>query len=809
MKSTALVYGSRKKSNTKPLEKKSILKILTDPKNLLYPISFFLSSLSLGYGLVPFSIAFFCGAYKKDLNKLILFLSIFLGTFFLNKDISPSLILITLILVLILGGKFKLSSKNSFFPSAFIGLFSSVLSGIIVGYYQNASIDFYRIALNGFLVFCLTFIFATSLKPIDKQFVFKELPEEVLIALSILIIFIVTSFSNLSSVGWNLTMIFYILLVLISAFILGIGAGTATGVCITLISSILIHDPRVFFPSLALCGLLAGSLRKLGKIGSSLGFLLGTSVFALYYTSSPESTISSVGSMTQLSAALFTFHMIPLRALSHFSDKIKPINLLNENISSYQLKVKEITSEKLKRFSEAFQELAKTFKENNDYSSTNGSQEVTALMDKLVDKVCKDCCLRGYCWEKNFYYTYQVTFKILEKLEEKGRIDQGDIPPAFLSKCQRIPDFIGTVNNTYEIFKVNTIWKNKLSENKEVFSKSLGNISGMISNLAQDLSTQVTFKTQAEQDLTKNLLEKGIHVIACTIHTNKLQKNEINLSIKGCDNQQNCSTMIEKIISGKMEKNFVKDTHTCQKNLSQNTCSLRFVEEQPYCILTGVAKDGKDHSSISGDHYTFLTGSDGKYILALSDGMGSGVIASKHSKTTINLLEQLFDSGLDQTLSLKLINSVLAIKTLEDSFTTLDLSIIDLYTAEVEFIKIGAVPTFIKRKNSVFQIQNYSLPVGVLSDLDPEMLKHRLSDGDFIVMLSDGMLEAFNNKDEKKEASLEPFDENRLSDFLQHLDSNNPQQIADQILSEGIKNLNQSPKDDMLVIVAKIWKRGS
>jgi stage II sporulation protein E len=75
-------------------------------------------------------------------------------------------------------------------------------------------------------------------------------------------------------------------------------------------------------------------------------------------------------------------------------------------------------------------------------------------------------------------------------------------------------------------------------------------------------------------------------------------------------------------------------------------------------------------------------------------------------------------------------------------------------------------------------------------------------------MLSDGMLESFNRDEEKKE-DLESIDESSFLNFLQNLDSNNPQQIANQILSEGLKKLNQNPKDDMLVIVAKIWKRGN
>ena len=88
-------------------------------------------------------------------------------------------------------------------------------------------------------------------------------------------------------------------------------------------------------------------------------------------------------------------------------------------------------------------------------------------------------------------------------------------------------------------------------------------------------------------------------------------------------------------------------------------------------------------------------------MLALSDGMGSGLRAAKESKTTINLLENFFEAGFNKEIALKTINSILMLRSSDEMFSTIDLTIFDKYSGEAEFIKIGAVSTFIKTQGKV------------------------------------------------------------------------------------------------------------
>ena len=130
-------------------------------------------------------------------------------------------------------------------------------------------------------------------------------------------------------------------------------------------------------------------------------------------------------------------------------------------------------------------------------------------------------------------------------------------------------------------------------------------------------------------------------------------------------------------------------------------------------------------------------------------------------------------------------------------YATLDIAIFDLYAQNLEFIKNGACPTYVKNKRNVQVLKSLSLPTGILSDIDLVVYDKDLNDGDILVMCSDGILESSDEYTNK---------ELWLKFLLEELETDEPQKIADIILQEAIDNNYGMPKDDMTVIVAKIKK---
>ncbi len=130
-------------------------------------------------------------------------------------------------------------------------------------------------------------------------------------------------------------------------------------------------------------------------------------------------------------------------------------------------------------------------------------------------------------------------------------------------------------------------------------------------------------------------------------------------------------------------------------------------------------------------------------------------------------------------------------------FTTLDMTAIDLYSGNCEIVKNGAAATFIKRDSGVETIFSKTLPVGIDMEAQPESTRTSLSDGDIVVMVSDGIVDAFPG--ENKEFYVE--------NILENMNTNNPSDIANGVLMQALSRNAKEASDDMSVLVAGVWDK--
>ena len=183
--------------------------------------------------------------------------------------------------------------------------------------------------------------------------------------------------------------------------------------------------------------------------------------------------------------------------------------------------------------------------------------------------------------------------------------------------------------------------------------------------------------------------------------------------------------------------------------------------------------------------------------MILSDGMGSGEDAERESESVLQLLEKMLSAGFREETAIRLINSVLALRAEQNTFATLDISRINLYGGTCEFIKIGGAATYLRRGNWLECVEAKTLPIGMLRQVDYDFMVKKLYDGDYIIMMSDGVLDA--------------VPESERAEFLQQIigedPGQNPQVIAGRILNASLLLQNFEAKDDMTVLVCGVFRQ--
>ena len=180
----------------------------------------------------------------------------------------------------------------------------------------------------------------------------------------------------------------------------------------------------------------------------------------------------------------------------------------------------------------------------------------------------------------------------------------------------------------------------------------------------------------------------------------------------------------------------------------------------------------------------------------LSDGMGSGEKACADSLRVLDLMERMMTAGFSCETAVQMVNTSLNVGGSDSNLSTLDICRVNLYEGTMELTKVGAASTYVKRDTMVEQISARNLPLGVFGWLEPETITRRLMDGDYIVMVSDGVIEGLS----------QGIGEEALSEIISRAELKNPREMANYILNYVIRMCKGSIRDDMTVIVSGIWE---
>ena len=343
--------------------------------------------------------------------------------------------------------------------------------------------------------------------------------------------------------------------------------------------------------------------------------------------------------------------------------------------------------------------------------------------------------------------------------------------------------------------RMNRIWNTRLMENRAAVAVQLNEMAQIMTDTVEHV-WDIRTDEALEEHLKRKLKSMGLTVHAVLVYQQETKRQEVYLTMN--TRRRRCVAVkdIAAALSKLMKKSMMpgKDSRAF---VGSERITVLFVERTNFEVLYGIEKAVKGEEQISGDNFSLYHCRDGQFVAALSDGMGSGIEAYKESERVIDLLEQFLEAGFSKETAARMINSALVVRSdTAQVFSTIDITSLDLYTGVCEVLKVGASTTFIRRENWVEQISSTSLPAGVFHKLDPDCTSKKLYDGDMVIMVTDGVMDALPLAHQ----------DSLMKDIIMEHQTGNPGDLASYILNRVKQYHGPSPADDMTVLVMGIVK---
>lgn len=630
--------------------------------------------------------------------------------------------------------------------------------------------------------------------------------EEVL-ASSLLASIALCALQDIQILGFSIRNVLSIFIVLVLGWKNGILVGTTAGATIGVTLGIIANSEPMVVASYAISGMIAGILNRFGRIGVICGFVLGNVV--LSYVS--NGLISNLIVFKEILIAGVALLAVPRNINLKIENIIGENKFLPTGANRGLNKSKETVS-KLNNVSKMVNEMANTYKDvaatvvdEQDIKEKNKQTFIAELLNNIENM------------KENILYDSienvegKIVDEIFNKLLEKQFIKEKDLIKILAKNNNYVVGFgedeekldrdiekmTQAINSAYRIGKMNFVWSARLKEEKQNFESQLKGVSKAISNIAKNLD---------EENYAQELFDDKKEQIALILKQKEILLQEISITKKdgGRFNvelyiEQNDRNDIKDIILNILNK--ILEEKMCvieEKSVKKENCTKYvFMSDDKYILDIGHSIAIKDNMPVSGDSILNTKLKDGKYLIAISDGMGSGPEARKSSQIVTSMLKRLLNSGFERNTSISLINSSL-LNVSDEVFATLDIAIIDLYKGTIEFIKNGACPTYIKNSKRTQVIKSRTLPTGVVKEVSADVFDKDIEENDLIVMVSDGILDS-NIEYKNKELWIKYL--------IEDINILNPQKVADIILNESIDNNFGKVKDDMSVIVCKFIKK--
>lgn len=666
---------------------------------------------------------------------------------------------------------FKPTSRlgNVWFASSGVCFVVCALTGIaVVIPTGNLPEEIIRFISEGVIASFLSFFYRISILKItrsnEKFFTSKEL-----LCLGISFSTVIAALSNIKLSFFSPAEFIALFITLCVCFVMNeTGGAVFCCICAAALSTDIYSDYNIF--PLICAGVVSGIFSPLGKIPAAVSFLFAFSASSLW---SGDDFIYY--RLISCAASCLIFILIP--------------NKLYRKISAY-LKTKEVTasestyrkdvSGKLSHTADAVDSICLGMNKVSENLKKIDSNYDRNIFCRVRQEVCEDCESKEKCWSQCFSHTLRG----FDEISQNCRHTNTNFSPfavSFLKKCPHNKRLLSSIQTNCKKYDESVRDEIQLDEKRVLINEQMKCMSDILKDFSENFSRCSLVDNELSQKI-KTILNS--FSVRCT-KALCIIGSDGNMTIKAYCKKID-STVDRKKLKEAIEQASLRKFNNADIDFTENGTVVIYRQKPWMKMKTGKIQLSSDESPICGDCLKEITDEYGNRSIILSDGMGTGGRAAVDAAITAEYFSDLLEGNISPDNALRIINTVLSVKSTNESLSTIDLAKFNLFSGKVEFFKAGAAASFVRKNGKCKIIEGASLPAGIIHDISFTKENITLSKGDIAVMVSDGVTNGSTQW---------------IMDEIEKFNLSNPELLAQKIAGIVCDKSKGERRDDITVFV--------
>lgn len=406
--------------------------------------------------------------------------------------------------------------------------------------------------------------------------------------------------------------------------------------------------------------------------------------------------------------------------------------------------------------------------------------------ERAADRACKTCPNSMTCWGEK-YELFRGEFERLMKSVRSGEeINGGSLSAECAAECKNGDIVARSVMTEYKRYLSAAADEQRVKELRRIYTDQLEGVRDILRDMG--CMGRGSLNRSAERRVEKLLRESGMEGARAFVSVDK--QGRMSLEAYGDSEPRVDRSYLGELLIGVLGRELELPQISAGGPSDKSLKKRWRLTAQERCALSaeiGAFQLSRGKNRVCGDCYDSFTDAQGALYIVLSDGMGSGSRARIDSAMACSVISRLLKGGFTLSAALETVNTVLMVKSADESFATLDICKIDLNTGECAVYKAGAATTYIKSDDKLLRASLSSPPAGTGGKLTVPAQKFTVSAGDKIIMTTDGAV----------------LDEEWLS---RELSGNTPAKELSERIARAARAAENGREDDISVIAVTVGR---